>query len=280
MCDSATATRYATMADPASNGQAADAGFDDLERAERQPLNDSNVPQPTRSLYALTRKEIMKGIANRFVNSRVYIFIYLTMAALSVTTVVLSLGKGCPPLAFYVLEVIINSAMIIEVGIRFVAFGRQFWKSPFNTIDLILTLFCAITLLAITIIGCGGEGSKAEELFDTLLLVARNVLQFGRLAAVTRQSGQSIFSRPKPIDLSRAGRSRRLDIDLDDDDWSDEPGYRPLPQGASFTDDEPETPYTSGSVVFDDSSPRPAQTQNPWQSQNENRNRDAWDALG
>lgn len=35
------------MADPASNGQAADAGFDDLERAERQPLNDSNVPQPT-----------------------------------------------------------------------------------------------------------------------------------------------------------------------------------------------------------------------------------------
>lgn len=66
----------------------------------------------------------MKGIANRFVNSRVYIFIYLTMAALSVTTVVLSLGNGCPPLAFYILEVIINSAMIIEVGIRFVAFGR------------------------------------------------------------------------------------------------------------------------------------------------------------
>lgn len=159
-------------------------------------------------------------------------------------------------------------------------FFKQFWKSPFNTIDLILTLFCAITLLAITIIGCGGEGSKAEEVFDTLLLVARNVLQFGRLAAVTRQSGQSIFSRPKPIDLSRAGRSRRLDIDLDDDDWSDEPGYRPLPQ-ASFTDDEPETPYTSGSVVFDaDSSARPAQTQNPWQSQNENRNRDAWDAPG
>ena len=46
------------------------------------------------------------------------------MAALSVTTVILSLGKGCPPLAFYILEIIINSAMIIEVGIRLVAFGK------------------------------------------------------------------------------------------------------------------------------------------------------------
>ena len=47
------------------------------------------------------------------------------MAALSVTTVVLSIrDEGCPPLAFYVLEVIINSAMILEVGIRFVALGK------------------------------------------------------------------------------------------------------------------------------------------------------------
>jgi hypothetical protein len=53
-------------------------------------------------------------------------------------------------------------------------------------LDLILTLFCAITLLVITFAGCGA-GSKEEELLDTLLLIARNVLQFGRLAAVMRQ---------------------------------------------------------------------------------------------
>jgi hypothetical protein len=46
------------------------------------------------------------------------------MAALSVTTVILSLRDGCPGFAFYVLEVIINTSMIVEVGIRFVAFGR------------------------------------------------------------------------------------------------------------------------------------------------------------
>lgn len=212
--------------------------------------------RPTRSIYALTRGEIARGLANRFVHSRTYIFLYLGMAALSVTTIILSLTDGCPGLPFYILEVIINTSMILEVGIRFVALGRvsqpfyrrchkliflcqQFWKSPFNVMDLILTAFCAITLLVLAFAKCGA-GSKEEEIFDTLLLIARNVLQFGRLAAVMRQfvlhrilpestfstpfrSGQSIFSRPKPIDINtahRAGFGLDLDMDSDDDELS------------------------------------------------------------
>lgn len=72
----------------------------------------------------MSRDEITKGIANRFVHSQTYIVLYLVMAALSVTTVILSMVNDCPTLAFYVLEIIINGAMILEVGIRFVAFGR------------------------------------------------------------------------------------------------------------------------------------------------------------
>ena len=46
------------------------------------------------------------------------------MAALSVTTIILSLTEGCPGAAFYILEIIINTSMILEVGVRFVAFGK------------------------------------------------------------------------------------------------------------------------------------------------------------
>jgi len=203
---------------------------------ESDPLNgngDPSRPQPARarSMYALTRQEITRGLANRFVHSRTYIILYLGMAALSVTTVVLSLSDGCPGVAFYVLEIIINTSMILEVGIRFVAFGGQFWKSPFNIMDLMLTFFCALTLLVIAFAGCGAT-SKEEEILDTLLLVARNVLQFGRLAAVMRQSGQSIFSRPKPIDLSAARRAgyTSLDLDIEDEAESHDELSRPLIQ--------------------------------------------------
>lgn len=230
------------------------------------------IIRPTKSIYAMTRGEITKGIANRFVHSRSYIFLYLGMAALSVTTVALSLSDGCPGPSFYILEIIINTSMILEVAIRFVAFGRvsarwrysfqvsrtdrelqQFWKSPFNVFDLIVTVFCALTLLVLAFAGCGAT-SKEEEMLDTLLLIARNVLQFGRLASVMRQyviswphfwaivkllyslvdirSGQSIFTRPRPIDLTAARRAgyNNLDLDLEaeSDDEEDPQPSRPL----------------------------------------------------
>ena len=129
---------------------------DDLEVGEREPLagghNDSEHPntkyvsrqcdcapgqplprwhetltcyyRPSRSIHAMTRDEIRKGIANRLLHSRTYIILYLVMAALSITTVVLSMREGCPGLAFYILEIIINLTMIAEVAIRFLAFGR------------------------------------------------------------------------------------------------------------------------------------------------------------
>ncbi|GAA5827297.1 hypothetical protein JCM5353_005963 [Sporobolomyces roseus] len=158
--------------------------------------------------------ETLKGVANRFVFSQFYVFLYLGMAALSLTTVVLSATSECPTFTFYVLEVIVNTAMIVEVGIRFFAFGKQFWVSYYNTLDLGVTLLCVVTLAVIFFKGCSAKG---EEVFDTFLLVVRNLFQFGRLALVLRKSGKNVFSRPAPIDLSSA-RTYSLDLDLDDEE--------------------------------------------------------------
>ena len=107
--------------------------------------------RPTRSIYSMSRDEIAKGIANRFVHSRAYIMLYLVMAALSITTVVLSMVNGCPGLPFYVLEFIINTAMILEVSIRFIAFGRVSDACP--TMTLLLRLPTNSSLLRTPLLG-------------------------------------------------------------------------------------------------------------------------------
>ncbi|TNY21199.1 hypothetical protein DMC30DRAFT_416222 [Rhodotorula diobovata] len=167
-----------------------------------------------RTPHFISRTEAIRGAANRVLFSQFYIFLYLSMAIISLATVVLSATSECPTLAFYILEIGINVTLIAEVTIRLLAFGSQFWQSYWNALDLAITLFCAVTLVVIFFSGCSAKG---EEVFDTFLLVARNLFQFGRLALVLRKSGKSVFARPAPIDLS-AARAYSLDLDLDDEE--------------------------------------------------------------
>ncbi|GAA5825244.1 hypothetical protein JCM3770_003168 [Rhodotorula araucariae] len=167
-----------------------------------------------RSPHFITRTEAVRGVANRVLFSQFYIFLYLSMALISLATVVLSATSECPTLAFYILEILVNTTMIAEVVIRLLAFGKQFWQSYWNALDLAITAFCAMTLVIIFFSGCSAKG---EEVFDTFLLVVRNLFQFGRLALVLRKSGKSVFARPAPIDLS-AAQAYSLDLDLDDEE--------------------------------------------------------------
>ncbi|MBW0528968.1 hypothetical protein O181_068683 [Austropuccinia psidii MF-1] len=183
-------------------------------------IADNINPFPSaRTHYQLSKHELIQGIANRFVFSQVYIYLYLSMAILSLITVILSLLSECPTLSFYILEIIVNFAMIFEVLIRLVAFGKQFWKSPFNWLDLAITLFCLITVIVIFFQGCK---AKKEEVLDTILLVIRNGIQFSRLALMLRRSGKNIFTKIQPIDLEAAlyqsDPSFFLDLDLEEDD--------------------------------------------------------------
>lgn len=74
--------------------------------------------------------------------------------------------------------------------------------------DLLVVAVCVFTLLAVFFTSkCSGQG---EAMFDDFLLIARNIIQVGRLALVFRRSGKSIFGRGvSAIDLD--------DVDLDHD---------------------------------------------------------------
>jgi len=186
------------------------------ENEAYRPLTPTNETATTRSPHYVSSAERWKGVSNRFVFSTVYIWLYLGMAALSLATVVLSVLSDCPTFAFYMLEIIINAAMIAEVGIRLLAFRSQFWKSYYNTLDLAITVLCIITVVVVFFSGCSAKG---EEVFDTVLLVVRNLFQFGRLALVMRKSGKNVFTQPAPIDLSSArSYAFSLDLDLDDEE--------------------------------------------------------------
>ncbi|KAI8448264.1 hypothetical protein BY996DRAFT_7608677 [Phakopsora pachyrhizi] len=89
-----------------------------------QPIDETSPPT-VRSHYHLSRDELVRGIANRLIFSQVYIYVYLTMIILSLMTILVSiLSSHCGSVTFYVLEVLINTAMILEVSIRLVAFGK------------------------------------------------------------------------------------------------------------------------------------------------------------
>lgn len=94
---------------------------------------------PVRSQYHLPASEQLRGVANRVIFSKYYLLFYFVMMALSLTTVVLSLiatseavervaltlGKNqCPPLAWNILEVIVNFLMVMEVSTRWIAYGK------------------------------------------------------------------------------------------------------------------------------------------------------------
>ncbi|KAI5455138.1 hypothetical protein NCC49_002409 [Naganishia albida] len=190
-----------------------------LREIDALPAPEAERPATTtfKSPYHLPTSERLRGVANRIMFSRYYIIFYLAMTGLSLGTVILSLLEGgCPSMTWHILEIIVNGGMVLEVGTRWVGFGKQYPLTPLNVLDLFLTAFCIITLLVVFLNPCGA-GSKREEVLDTILLVVRNAVQFWRLGTILRRSGHSLFHPPRPIDLSQA-RSAAFDLDLDLDD--------------------------------------------------------------
>ncbi|CAG8746311.1 15157_t:CDS:2 [Gigaspora margarita] len=85
---------------------------------------------------------------------------------------------------FIILEIIINTVMIAEVVTRFVALGK------------------------------GDCSHKGEEIVDLILIIVRNIMQFGRLIMMLRKNGKNRKARNATIDFSNIRESNpSMDFD-------------------------------------------------------------------
>jgi hypothetical protein len=111
--------------------------------------------------------------------------------------------------------------MVVEVGTRWIAYGKvsqhswlrrtsnvqaltlqKYPMTPLNVIDLLLVMFCSITLIVVFTSPCSDNSicrsesaksflrkltSQAEENLDMILLVIRNGVQFLRIVNILRR---------------------------------------------------------------------------------------------
>lgn len=178
------------------------------ERATRSPTGDGVYnPVGRKSQFSATTCDLMRVTANRFTYSKQYITAYAILTVLSIATVAISFSepKGCPPLPFYILELIVLIALLAEVGVRVVALRQFFWRSYWNIADAIMMVICAITLILV-FAGC----TKAVRLgrqSSTVLLVIRNIVQIVRLVNLLWRNRSNIENRRVDIDLGTVQES-------------------------------------------------------------------------
>ncbi|KAG0299165.1 hypothetical protein BGZ98_010294 [Dissophora globulifera] len=181
-----------------------------------------------RSHHSLTRREIFQNLANRILYSKFYMVLYVVMAFLSIWSIFLSFHQGCSSSSlFIILESIINGTMIAEVAVRLTALGKSYWRSTSNILDIVLVMFCFITLILV-LQGCG-SGHEAEEVLDTLLLILRNAVQCWRLYTMIKKNSLIANPRVAAIDFSSVQQRGSYDIErlsaegyADDDTMLDE----------------------------------------------------------
>ncbi|KAG0280862.1 hypothetical protein BGZ95_008289 [Linnemannia exigua] len=184
-----------------------------MDHAQYTILSDQTLSSTPamRSHHSLSRREVFQNLANRIIYSRFYMILYLVMAILSVWSIFLSFRQGCSSSSlFIVLESIINGTMIAEVALRLTALGKNYWRSTANIFDIILVVFCFITLILV-LQGCG-SGHEAEEVLDTILLILRNAVQCWRLYTMLKKNSLIANPRVGAIDFSNV-RQESLDIE-------------------------------------------------------------------
>ena len=150
--------------------------------------------------------DTLERLSNRLLYSKEYQLLYVVLTMMSFWALLMllwnrryylllyiSIFRTTPGLVF--LEIVINFAMIFEVGVRYSALRNRFWASWGNIADLGIVAVCVFSLCALP--RTSSFQVDFELSLDALLLVFRNTGQLLRLVAVLHRS--RISTAPRDI---------------------------------------------------------------------------------
>ena len=138
---------------------------------------------------------MISNVASRVFFSRAYSVFYGVMIVLNLAALVWALSADGYPesRSFFLLELIISTALILEVGVRMLAQGTQFFRSCGNVFDFVVMVLCALTL----VLYLSGPSlfEEAEDVVSITLNVFRMVVQFLRLTFLVKHRARKGVTR-------------------------------------------------------------------------------------
>ncbi|KAJ2724360.1 hypothetical protein GGI07_002039 [Coemansia sp. Benny D115] len=195
----------------------------------------------------LSRQEILRGAANRLLYSKFYTYYYGSMLVLGVISLVTAVVESCPSVFFIVIESLLCLCMILEIITRAIAMHWTFLTSWWNYFDIVIVMFCLVTL-ALLSRDCSA-GSNSEELLNTLMIVVRNAAQVFRLVTTLRKNRRQMDARDMNVDLNAGEAFLGFIDDLEGLNVYDAggPDYFPVPGATAGNFDSTEFRLSIGS---------------------------------
>ena len=156
-------------------------------------------------------------MANRFLYSAAYKTLYLFLALLSFICIIIEFTDRCPSGVFTTFEIVINTALVLEVALRIFVQKWMYFKYVANLVDIVLVIICISTLSVLEKrTKCTTDQvTKLEEELDILLLVVRNLAQFFRLFVLMKRNQNS--TQANYLDLN--GSTLPVAMSVDDLDF-------------------------------------------------------------
>eukprot|EP00811_Abedinium_folium_P000198 NODE_10180_length_1371_cov_3.975080.p1 GENE.NODE_10180_length_1371_cov_3.975080~~NODE_10180_length_1371_cov_3.975080.p1 ORF type:complete len:261 (-),score=103.87 NODE_10180_length_1371_cov_3.975080:441-1223(-) len=169
------------------------------------------------------RFEVLKGAVVRLYYSRLTAFIYLATLLVAAVLLLVTLGLDTPlrdaPRTLTTLETVVTLSLFVEVSLRAVVVGREYFQSWSNVADAVIAVASAALMF-----WAAPRASRAEDFekqkedveLSQSLVMARTLMQFVRVLLIAQHARRSRqASASEDITFSELIRDVNLDTDLD-----------------------------------------------------------------